>query len=60
MSETPEQYIEVKLDELNRACAVFGISDVRMLNFPEPFRPQHVAGGDPGIAGHHPGSFALT
>ena len=38
MSETPEQYVEQKVDELERACAVFGIGDVRMLGFPEPFR----------------------
>ena len=38
MSETSEQYVDQKVDELERACAVFGITDVRMLGFPEPFR----------------------
>ncbi len=38
MNETPEQYTDLKMDELTRACAVFGITDVRMLNFLEPFR----------------------
>jgi LmbE family N-acetylglucosaminyl deacetylase len=38
MSETADQYTDLKVDELKRACAVFGITDVRMLGFPEPFR----------------------
>lgn len=38
MSETPEQYTEQKLEELEKACSVFGITDVRMLGFSEPFR----------------------
>lgn len=38
MSETPDQYTGQKVDELRRACEIFGITDVRMLDFPEPFR----------------------
>ncbi len=38
ISETADQYTDLKLDELKRACAVFGITDVRMLGFSEPFR----------------------
>ena len=38
MSETPDQYVEQKVAELELACSYFGIDDVRMLAFPEPFR----------------------
>ena len=40
VSETPEDYVAQKADELRKACAVFGITDVRVLDFPEPFRLQ--------------------
>ena len=57
MNETPEQYVDIKLDELKRACAVFGITDVRMLDFPEPFRLSTSPEAIQAPAGHHSGSF---
>lgn len=38
MNATPEYYTEQKQDELTKACAVFGITDVRILGCQEPFR----------------------
>lgn len=38
MAQTEDDYVAVKGDELRAACAVFGISDVRILGFPQPFR----------------------
>jgi len=38
MNQTAADYSELKETELRTACGIFGISDVRMLDFPEPFR----------------------
>ena len=38
LDETAEDYSAVKSQELREACGVFGISDVRILGVPEPFR----------------------
>jgi LmbE family N-acetylglucosaminyl deacetylase len=34
----PEEYAALKAEELRKACALFGITDVRILGLPEPFR----------------------
>ena len=33
-----KEYAEMKAEELRKACAIFGITDVRILGFPQPFR----------------------
>lgn len=38
VNQTPEQYASGKAEELRQACAIFGITDVRILGFPQPFR----------------------
>ena len=38
MAQTEKDYVGVKAIELRDACALFGISDVRILSFPQPFR----------------------
>ena len=38
MNRTAADYTDMKIDELQTACSYFGIRDVRMLDFPEPFR----------------------
>ncbi len=38
VNESAESYVEQKAEEMRKAAALFGISDVRMLNFPDkPF-----------------------
>ena len=41
INRTPEHYAAGKAVELQAACAVFGITDVRILGFPQPFRLEH-------------------
>ena len=36
--QSPDQYAKLKIDELRSACAVFGITDVRIIGTTEPFR----------------------
>ena len=38
INRTPEDYAAGKETELRQACAIFGITDVRILGFPQPFR----------------------
>lgn len=38
INQAAGDYASVKAEELRKACAVFGISDVRILGFPQPFR----------------------
>ena len=38
MSQTPDQYAEKKANEIRGVCAIFGVTDLRILTFPEPFR----------------------
>ena len=38
VDQSLEAYAAMKEDELRRAGAIFGITDVRILDFPEPFR----------------------
>ncbi len=37
MNQSEEEYAELKAEEMRKACGFFGITDVRVLNFPEPF-----------------------
>ena len=37
VDQSPAGYAAMKEDELRRAAAIFGITDVRVLDFPEPF-----------------------
>jgi len=37
MNQTLEEYSEIKAVEMRKACGLFGISDVRILDFPQPF-----------------------
>ena len=41
INRTPEDYAAGKETELRQACAIFGITDVRILGFPQPFRLEH-------------------
>ena len=41
INRAPEEYAAGKETELRRACAIFGITDVRILGFPQPFRLEH-------------------
>lgn len=34
----PKDYVRIKEQELRRACGYFGLEDVRVYDFPEPFR----------------------
>ena len=34
----PKEYVEMKARELRKACGIFGITDVRILPFPQPFK----------------------
>jgi LmbE family N-acetylglucosaminyl deacetylase len=38
MNQTPEGYAEQKATEIQRVCALFGVTDLRILTFSEPFR----------------------
>ena len=38
INQTPEEYAEVKAKELYQVCALFGVTDVRFLGYPQPFR----------------------
>lgn len=38
VNQTEEELGEIKEKELKDACAVFGVNDVRILGFPQPFR----------------------
>ena len=38
VKQPPEAYAEIKEKELRDAAAMFGVTDVRILDFPEPFR----------------------
>ncbi|MBM3933341.1 MAG: hypothetical protein FJ319_03415 [SAR202 cluster bacterium] len=38
MNQTEDDYAKIKAKELRDACALFGITDVRILGYPEPFR----------------------
>ena len=38
MSQTPKDYAAQKEEELRGVCAIFGVTDLRILTFPEPFR----------------------
>ena len=38
MRQTPEDYAAQKEEELRGVCAIFGVTDLRILTFPEPFR----------------------
>ncbi len=38
MRQTPDEYAGKKEKELRDVCAIFGVTDLRILTFPEPFR----------------------
>ena len=38
INETDEHRAAIKDKELRKACAIFGVTDVRVLGFPQPFR----------------------
>ena len=38
VNQTDDELAEIKAAELQEACAIFGVTDVRMLGFPQPFR----------------------
>ena len=38
MSQTPKDYAAQKEKELRGVCEIFGVTDLRILTFPEPFR----------------------
>ena len=38
MKQTPETYAAQKAEEFRKVCALFDVSDIRILPFPEPFR----------------------
>ena len=38
VNQTDGELAEIKAAELREACAVFGVTDVRVLGFPQPFR----------------------
>ena len=38
MRQTPDGYAGKKEKELREVCAIFGVTDLRILTFPEPFR----------------------
>lgn len=38
VSRDPADYVRQKAGELRRACGYFGVTDVRIYDFPEPFR----------------------
>lgn len=38
INRSPEHYASQKAEELRKACAIFGVTDVRVLGFPQPFR----------------------
>jgi len=40
INQTVKEYAEVKAKEFGEVCALFGITDVRILPFPQPFRLQ--------------------
>ena len=37
VNQTLEEFAAIKTEELRQACTLFGITDVRVLNFPQPF-----------------------
>ena len=37
INQSPEEYAAIKADEFHQACALFGVTDVRILTFPQPF-----------------------
>lgn len=41
INQTAQEYAEVKAMEFREVCALFGVSDVRILPFPQPFRLQN-------------------
>ena len=38
MKQTPETYAAQKAEEFQKVCALFDVTDIRILPFPEPFR----------------------
>ena len=38
MKQTPESYAAQKAEEFRKVCALFDVTDIRILPFPEPFR----------------------
>ncbi|MCZ6678607.1 MAG: PIG-L family deacetylase [Candidatus Poribacteria bacterium] len=38
ISQSTQEYAEQKAEELRQVCALFGVTDVRVLGFPQPFR----------------------
>ena len=38
VNQTADELAEIKAAELQEACAIFGVTDVRVLGFPQPFR----------------------
>ena len=38
LDQRPEEYARIKAGEVRRVCALFGVTDVRILQWPQPFR----------------------
>ena len=44
LAQKPEEYARVKADEVRDVCGLFGVTDVRILQWPQPFRLQSSPG----------------
>lgn len=40
IGQTREEYVKIKAEEMRMACGLFGITDVRIFDFPQPFLMQ--------------------
>ncbi len=38
LAQKPEEYARIKAEEVRKVCGLFGVTDVRILQWPQPFR----------------------
>ena len=44
VNQGPEEYAEIKAAEVRRVCGLFGVTDVRIMQWPQPFRIENCPG----------------